>query len=52
VEHPAIKYFKFTVGGKDFDDPALNGQFYNVVQKIGPGAFIDGVDAFNAYVAR
>jgi len=51
VSHPAPNYFKFILAGNQFSYPSFNGIFKTVVYKIGPGAFIDNVDQFNAFFA-
>jgi hypothetical protein len=41
---------KFFLAGKNAWYPGFNGQFHKVNYRTGPGAFIDTVDQFNAFL--
>jgi hypothetical protein len=50
VQHPAITYLKFILGGKQFNYPGFNGQIAKLAYNLGDGAFIDKLDGFNKIV--
>lgn len=53
VTHPATKYMKFVLGGKDNNRyPAFNGLLTGVVHSTKPGVYIGTVEAFKSFFSK
>ncbi|CAD8140693.1 unnamed protein product [Paramecium octaurelia] len=53
VDHPATKYVRFILGGKDSNRyPGFNGLFSQIVFSAKEGAFLDTLDDFKDHISR
>jgi hypothetical protein len=50
--HPTLNYINFIIGGKQFQYPGFQGQFYRILFRVQQGAFVDTVDQFNTLLGQ